>query len=906
MAQIIRHRRGSLEALPAVTSSLQKGEIVIASGSSNLTTTNGTSLVFASQEAGQVQAVNRFLMGNSNPATFAGSTYGGMVNGVPYYASGSATLFLLGSDTNAAINLVGNIQPFSTSVNSRLAAVEASVGGGGDIGMSVTFLNQFTASATIRLNNLETTSASVNSRLEQLSTDTGSQNTRITVLENKATTLQTYTASVDSRLNQLSTATGSQNSRLTNLETTSASLLIETSNLELFSASAISRLDQLSTDTGSQNTRITTLENKATTLQTYTASNDTTNTTQNSRLDQLSTFTASNGNTSLNSYTASNDTKWSTLGSLSGSFARTNSSNTFNGNQIVSGSVTITQDLIVLGSSSIQNISSSRLDIGDNIIQLNVNQPSVRFGGIAVFDSGSAAGSGSFLYDAVEDEFIFVHRGNGTNVTSSHFVLGPETYDNLGNEIYLTNNRLPKGTGKEHLNDSNITDNGTVVSINSNTQITGSLTVSNGIIGAINATNGVVSGSAQVTRLLPTGVVSGSSQVDFTGISFVPINLVSGSGTTSTITMTIDGGVITANAIGGIVSGSSQVVGILSSLNSYTASNDTTNATQNSRLDQLSTDSGSQNTRITVLESKATTLATVTSSLLIETSNLETFSASALLKLGSLETFTASNGNTSLNSFTASNANTSLNSYTASNDTTNTTQNSRLSQLETDSGSQNTRITVLESKATTLQTYTASVDSRLNQLSTNSGSHNIRLNNLETFTSSTYSTFSTSVDSRIDTLEGAGTIQGLGTGNQVTFSRLTTTGDAIIMGDLVVQGNTVSLNTGILQIEDKLITIASGSTSPQISDGAGIEVAGANATFTYASTPNAWTANIPISASAFTGSLNVPGGSSSKRIAFRNTNDNINFVTAPTTDGDLLQWNGTDFVMSNVIDGGSF
>ncbi len=36
MAQIIKHRRGSLEALSAVTSSLQKGEIVIASGSSNL------------------------------------------------------------------------------------------------------------------------------------------------------------------------------------------------------------------------------------------------------------------------------------------------------------------------------------------------------------------------------------------------------------------------------------------------------------------------------------------------------------------------------------------------------------------------------------------------------------------------------------------------------------------------------------------------------------------------------------------------------------------------------------------------------------------------------------------------------------------------------------------------------
>ena len=61
-------------------------------------------------------------------------------------------------------------------------------------------------------------------------------------------------------------------------------------------------------------------------------------------------------------------------------------------------------------------------------------------------------------------------------------MLGPETYNNLGNETYLTTNRIPKGTGIEHLNDSNITDTGTIVSINSNTIITGSLTISGSVI----------------------------------------------------------------------------------------------------------------------------------------------------------------------------------------------------------------------------------------------------------------------------------------------------------------------------------------------------------------------------------------------------------------------------------------
>jgi hypothetical protein len=58
-------------------------------------------------------------------------------------------------------------------------------------------------------------------------------------------------------------------------------------------------------------------------------------------------------------------------------------------------------------------------------------------------------------------------------VTSSHFVTGPETYDNLGNEIYLTCNILSKGTGKEHLVDSCIFDNGTTTCIKNNLVGTG-------------------------------------------------------------------------------------------------------------------------------------------------------------------------------------------------------------------------------------------------------------------------------------------------------------------------------------------------------------------------------------------------------------------------------------------------
>jgi hypothetical protein len=52
--------------------------------------------------------------------------------------------------------------------------------------------------------------------------------------------------------------------------------------------------------------------------------------------------------------------------------------------------------------------------------------------------------------------------------------------------------------------------------------------------------------------------------------------------------------------------------------------------------------------------------------------------------------------------------------------------------------------------------------------------------------------------------------------------------------------------------------------------------------------------------------VNVPGFGTSKRMAFRSTTGNLDFIAAPTTVGDIAQWDGTNFVMSNVIDGGTY
>ena len=178
MAQLIQHKRGRLERLSIITGSLQKGEILIVTGSSNITSSNGSAILFAATESGSVQATNRFIIGSSAPNVFTASIYGGLVNGVPYYDSGSGTLYLLGSDSNTAINLTGNISAFSASVATSFSASNASIASvTGDFSSSVaqTFatqsLNLSNLSSSISASIINIVSASLSSSLSAIATD---------------------------------------------------------------------------------------------------------------------------------------------------------------------------------------------------------------------------------------------------------------------------------------------------------------------------------------------------------------------------------------------------------------------------------------------------------------------------------------------------------------------------------------------------------------------------------------------------------------------------------------------------------------------------------------------------------------------------------------------------------------
>ena len=150
---------------------------------------------------------------------------------------------------------------------------------------------------------------------------------------------------------------------------------------------------------------------------------------------------------------------------------------TLNQNVTINGTLNVTSLSAV--TSSIQYITSSQFDISTNVIKLNTTAP-LRYGGIEVVDSGSSPMlSGSLLFDSQNNQWIYVHQSTaGAATTSSVLIMGPQTFNNVGNEIPIGTNRITKGSGGdlgEHITSSNITDTGTVVSINSATEITGSL-----------------------------------------------------------------------------------------------------------------------------------------------------------------------------------------------------------------------------------------------------------------------------------------------------------------------------------------------------------------------------------------------------------------------------------------------
>ena len=171
-------------------------------------------------------------------------------------------------------------------------------------------------------------------------------------------------------------------------------------------------------------------------------------------------------------------------------------------------------NIIVYGTSSIEYITSSQVDIGANIITVNTDTPAVRFGGLSVFDSGSTQLTGSMLWDSQTNHWVYSNP-SGSSYSGGMIMSGPRS-SALGSEQGTTNNALMKGQGGDHITSSQMIDDGTTVRIPGNLQVTGSTILANtAFTGSVN-----VSGSFIVTTTAPelqvgaTGVTLGNALTD--------------------------------------------------------------------------------------------------------------------------------------------------------------------------------------------------------------------------------------------------------------------------------------------------------------------------------------------------------------------------------------------------------
>ena len=107
MAQIIKHRRGSVTQLKDVTARV--GELVMATGS--ISDMNGPFLFVGETEgvAGAYRPVSKIYQGSTAPTISAGS-HGSVIDGTPFYATGNKSLYVLSKDGNNRLDLTGNIE----------------------------------------------------------------------------------------------------------------------------------------------------------------------------------------------------------------------------------------------------------------------------------------------------------------------------------------------------------------------------------------------------------------------------------------------------------------------------------------------------------------------------------------------------------------------------------------------------------------------------------------------------------------------------------------------------------------------------------------------------------------------------------------------------------------------------
>jgi hypothetical protein len=265
------------------------------------------------------------------------------------------------------------------------------------------------------------------------------------------------TGSFNTFSSSILTYTGSADSRFSALETTSGSNITRISALESASGSAITRLSALETASGRAITRLSSIESTTGSLNAASGSAIT-------RLSSLESKTGSYATTGSNIFvegqylsSSYNPTGFSTTASL-----YTDGGLRVSKDAYISGTLYL-NNVTVYGTQSVCYITSSQLNIASNLITVNNATPSVQFGGLAVYDSGSTGLTGSILWDSQNNHWVYSNP-SGSSYSGGMFISGPRAAS-LGSETGTTACMLLAGQGGDHLTSSMIYHSNTVTCI---------------------------------------------------------------------------------------------------------------------------------------------------------------------------------------------------------------------------------------------------------------------------------------------------------------------------------------------------------------------------------------------------------------------------------------------------------
>jgi hypothetical protein len=698
-------------------------------------------------------------------------------------------------------------------------------------------------------------------------------------------------------------------------------------------------------------------------------------------------------------------------------------------NPVLSGNVTVTGDLQVQGTTT--TIDSVTVNIGDNIIELNGTGAAL--GGIMIGDvTAPNQVSGSLLWDATNDYWIAGASGseskvllaNGDNVVTSSAQIDLATVQGDTDDVTegSTNLYYLDSRVKDKLDAEGVISGSSQVTISSTTGYNDfSSSIATAISASVAASDwanlngkpaGIVSGSSQVVDYLDgedvnLGGISGST-LDITGNAKIDGNLVLGGnitiGDASTDTISFGGeissdilpspsntydlgsatnkfaevhatdffGTITGvvNATNGVVSGSSQVVGILSSLNSFTSSIDTTIKT---KLDADTVVSSSAQV-VSLLSNQATDFgtgrvsaddfgnsdgsSTFTGSFVGDGSGLTGLATNLSIEdgKGNSDTVDLLNDTLSL----ASGSGLGVDVTVSNNLITISGVNASTSVKGVASfGSTNFSVTSGDVSIKSGGVTAANLNSDVagTGISLNGVDNSIEVDYGSTSGTAVEGNTSLTVQGTANEIEVSGGSITLGAGGTVTVglpdsvtiatasiqNDLSVGGNVEITGNLSVLGTTTTIDSTTVQIGDNILELNIGGAQST----AGLQVTDVTAPNTVSGsllwdgTNDYWkagalgsekelarlntspTSNTVLKANADgllvdslitddgtnvtisgTAELRINGATANSFVYF-DSNKSLEAVT-PSNAGDVIQWNGSSFVASNELDGGTF